>query len=744
MTPPIATGSSRAARWFVWAVWAGMVAIALWHFAHYARNLPLAEDWDLVAPLTGHQPDLGRWFWSQNNEHRLPLPRLMMLGLLKASGGDFRAGMLFSIIAVAGLAAAMIEVARRRRNGRTRYTDAFFPILLLEVGDWQNLFWTWQLSFVVSVLLASIALLAIVRRPGLDTPGVALATGAALILAPLSGGTGLVFVPPLLLYAGWQGVRLARAEGSPSERRAATILIASAALTIAVIGLYFVGYERPSWIPRNPGLGKSLVTALQFQTYGLGPAVRTSWTLWGTIANLLLLAATARVVFALRAPSSGNRRVAAPWEERQRAWGLLACLMSVAGVAAGMGYGRAAVLDVYNGWPDRYVLLAAPAFCIAYFAWELTGHDRVNRFARATLFALAALLLPLNTAFGREWGSWYVGGMDRVMRDIQDGVPPDVLADRHREFLIHFWDAGRLEAHMQMLHDAGIGPFRAMRVAEDTTPSSLRLDSLTLRYHLPEAGAVSLVWGIDGWQRVPASIRPSGTVLTRSSNAMSSPMRREEDGFTATLAIPRGSSLDYGFVITARNDHDSLSALWDGNRRYEPNPASRGVVDADPGLSLLTNPLQGGDTVLVMETIRYGPTDARRVRIVWGIAGWQRLPPGLYPPRTRTSSLLMTTTMQQDGPSFTAALPVPAGRRLDFAFQLDRGDRFDVNDNNYGRNYGFTAVRDSSITVESRLTIAAGSGLLTVLWIGMVSLLGLAGLAGLSALIVGRMTTAAR
>ena len=128
------TPQSPGPRLFVWAVWAGMLAIVLWHFVHYARDLPLAEDWNLVAPLTGQEPRLGSWLWSQNNEHRVPLPRLVMLVLLKATGGDFRSGMILNIALIAMLAAAMMEVARRIRGGRSRYTDAVFPILLLEVG----------------------------------------------------------------------------------------------------------------------------------------------------------------------------------------------------------------------------------------------------------------------------------------------------------------------------------------------------------------------------------------------------------------------------------------------------------------------------------------------------------------------------------------------------------------------------------------------------------------------------------
>jgi hypothetical protein len=233
---------SRGAALFVWGVWAGMVAIAI------------AEDWNLVAAMTGHEPDLGSWLWSQNNEHRLPLPRLAMLALLKVSGGDFRSGMIFNIAMVTLLAAGMIEVARRVRGGTLRYTDAFFPIVLLEVGDWQNLFWHWQMAFVLSVVLVGLGILAIVRRPALSTPGAAAAIGGALVMAPLTGGSGLLFIPPLLLYAGLMGIRLARHGASKSERRAATTLIGAVVVAGAIIALYLLNYEQPDWVPRGGSL----------------------------------------------------------------------------------------------------------------------------------------------------------------------------------------------------------------------------------------------------------------------------------------------------------------------------------------------------------------------------------------------------------------------------------------------------------------------------------------------------------
>ncbi len=152
---------------FVWVIWAIMLVSALSAIAIYGRDIPLAEDWFMVQPLTGHEPDLAAWSWWQNNEHRLPLPKLVYLLLLELSGGDFRVGMVFNALALSALAAAMVVAVRELRGGRTVLIDAFFPIVLLHLGHWPNLVWGWQIQYVLSVVLTGMLLLPVVRAPAL-------------------------------------------------------------------------------------------------------------------------------------------------------------------------------------------------------------------------------------------------------------------------------------------------------------------------------------------------------------------------------------------------------------------------------------------------------------------------------------------------------------------------------------------------------------------------------------------------
>lgn len=459
-----AVQSNRGRQAFVWSVWLVMMAIALVNLVKYGRNIPLAEDWLFVAPLTGHESNLLHWLWSQNNEHRIPLFRLIVLILLKLTHGDFRVGMFLSIISLGGLSLAMLQVAQSLRGGRTRFVDAFFPITLLHLGHWENLFWSWQFNFVLSVVLTGVVLLILVSQRFPMTPVAAIIAGVCLMLLPLCGATGLLFAPFLALWFGYCGLlhwnsnwrNWTAREPEGKTRWSGRFLIGSAVVALCLTGLYFVGYERPAWTPPNPGPGPSLWAALQFLALGWGPIARSSWLL-STIGIMGLLIPSAAMA------GFGLLRHRGP--ERHRALGIFVFFGTLIVFALGMGWGRAGTIAIEGNWPIGYVLLAVPTLWIAFFIWELYASPKVRLVAQGSLFLGLVLLLPFNTVHGLDWRDYYRQGMRRVEQDLRVGTPPSILAERHLKFLIHWWDAANLEAHMRMLYDAGSGPFAQMRVA---------------------------------------------------------------------------------------------------------------------------------------------------------------------------------------------------------------------------------------------------------------------------------------
>ncbi len=444
----------------VWGTLAVMLAIALACIARYGRNVPLAEDWLLVPPLTGHEPNLASWLWAQNNEHRLPLPRLILLALLSLTH-DFRAGMVLNALSLGALAGAMILTARYLRDGETRWSDAFFPLALLHLGDWENLVWGWQFQFVSSAVLMCALMLAVVRQRDALTMRQATAASASLVLLPLTGASGLVFALALTPWAAWVGyveLQLARKRGE--RPRGGVLLLAAAVIAPLLIGVYFIGYVKPWWNPPNPGRLLTLKTTLRFLALAWGAAARNAWLPAIAAVVAILLATVVLIVRAL---------VRLREAEQQRAFGLFSFAGGCAVLALAIGWGRAAT-DVVSGMPMRYVIFSVPTLCAAYFVWQLYGAERPRRMLQSALCVIMLVLLPWNTreGFGLPghyelgWRGWYVTGMDSVERDIDAGVPRLEMASRHREFLMH-WDEAKLAAGMRMLHDARIGPFSRLR-----------------------------------------------------------------------------------------------------------------------------------------------------------------------------------------------------------------------------------------------------------------------------------------
>ena len=238
--------------------------------ARWGRDIPLAEDWVMVPPLTGHESHMLAWLWSQNNEHRLALPRLAYWLLLEAFP-DFRSGMVLSQLLLAGLAAALARTAWIVRGGRSSYVDAFFPLALLHLGHWSNVMWGWQVNFVIAITLAGIVLCAIARADGPLSGARAGVAALGIVLLPLSGAIGLVLSGPLLLWLAWQSTVHLAQRSTACSRRTGWFLATAAALTALLCAVYFIGYERPSWSPPAPRPIQLVKAFVKYLAYRLRP-----------------------------------------------------------------------------------------------------------------------------------------------------------------------------------------------------------------------------------------------------------------------------------------------------------------------------------------------------------------------------------------------------------------------------------------------------------------------------------------
>jgi hypothetical protein len=415
-----------------------LLCVALW-----GRNIALAEDWEMVPAMTGHEPDLLGWVWSQNNEHRLPVQRLIYLGLLRATG-DFRSGMIANQMLLASLSAVLAWTAAKAR-GRWRWSDILFPLALLHIGHWENLIWSWQIQFVWSVFVTGLLIVLVVRAPHWQLTGILAAT-VLLVLLPISGANGIVMAAAMAIWLAAQAIAQVRAGLVPGDRWAGAALLVSALLCFVVIGVYFIGYEKPEWSPPLASPVEFVRATAYYFSYALGPGSRRF--LVPCFAFVVLFTAMGGALASYAAAFG-------PREGRLRAFGLT--LFIAAGVALGAAIALArGALPVQL--PDRYALFSVLNLLAAVFAWELYAAKRVGGLAQGALAAALLVLLPLNILAGFDWRNWYVSGMTKVEADIAAGASPAEMARRHYGFLKH-WDEPGLHEAIGMLREKGIGPF---------------------------------------------------------------------------------------------------------------------------------------------------------------------------------------------------------------------------------------------------------------------------------------------
>ena len=409
--------NDRGATMFTWSVWAVMAAGAFAFIYTYGCNLPCLDEWDMVGALTGNQPITLAWLWSQHNQHRIVLPRLIYLALAWLTGSDFRAGMYFNGLALAALAAALIVAARRLR-GWTSYADAFFPLALLHAGHWENLLWGFQIEFVAHTLLAFGLLLLILRSRSPLTWGAGLAGSLCLLALPLCGAHGLPFVPLLAVWLLVWAWRSRRTPGRAAWRLAVVAALAAAAL--ALVPVYFIGYEPIAEHPASPSWEATGKVGLEFLTMSFGSAMIP----WWNAARFIVLGLLAGTAAALTAAWRSRP------EERIRCLGLLLFLAALVGLALGIGWGRAGI-DRSAGFAVRYAVLAVPFLCAVYLACDVVGPAARARFVQVALFIALLALCRTNTRMGLWSGRERRELFRAAERDLRAHLPAEVIAARH-------------------------------------------------------------------------------------------------------------------------------------------------------------------------------------------------------------------------------------------------------------------------------------------------------------------------
>lgn len=438
--PPgrVAIAPDVSVRVVLFVVWLGLFVAGLVYVERYALTNPYVDEWAFVPVLLGDKP-AGPWLWELHNEHRFPLPRLVYIGLFRLTG-DLRAGCLVSLIGISLVAAGLMHLARRVR-GRARLADATFPLLLMHVGQGENLYMGYQLAFMLTAALAA-GLLAVMLLWRQDSAPVGLigptgsescrhgsAFGRAVLATVLGwllltcGAAGLVYG---VAATGWVAYLAIRGAMQFWQR---LLLGALTFATPAYIGRYMQGYVRPGHHPDSAGVIESARIGLEAQAMAFGPGAGGLWHFVGDVVGIVLLviglAVVAQVVGWLIGSCADPRAV-----------GMFLFVGAAAAVAFGIGWGRSGFhdaegrsLDMGLAW--RYGWITSPAVWAAYFTWLLRG-GRVSTYSSLALAIVALVLLPVNEVSGfRDAQKTLRPGQLAWEADVRSGRTATEMVDRH-------------------------------------------------------------------------------------------------------------------------------------------------------------------------------------------------------------------------------------------------------------------------------------------------------------------------
>jgi hypothetical protein len=437
---------------FVLGTCALLALAAVLYIVSYAHNVPYYDDWSMLDVLSGAQPVDAGWLWdAHNGRHRILVPKLVLLALYDLSGWDFRSGMYANVALLAGLAWAGIRVAVKRR-GHWSYTDAFFPVMLLNWGHYGNLLWSWQVTQVIPVVIVLGLLLAIVRFGTQLTGSASICCGVAVAALPLCGVNGLAYVPGFALWLVEVG-RQSWWAGSRNAQRDALITWALAAVAVVLIPIYFIDLKYS--VRQQFQLLLAFKTMGAFVANGLGPAAASfgPWS-YALVFGVFLSAA---VVLGL---ALQNRDTSV----RSRAIAMLMFAAAFSGLAFAVGVARPG-----PPFSPRYFLQAVPAWWWAYFVLDVCGGAWTRRVALTSVLCLAVATSVVGFRIGLGYAKDRDDQLAAFETDLRKGMPPSQLIASHYRTLLPWPEDGGAYFHEELMADfaelkkQGIGAFKSLK-----------------------------------------------------------------------------------------------------------------------------------------------------------------------------------------------------------------------------------------------------------------------------------------
>ncbi len=368
------------------------IVFLLLMFLRYSPDWPYLDQWEFVPFLQKYAEGSLAWgdFWAQHNEHRIVLPRAVMLGCAVISHWDVRAELLVNLILGVGIFGVWVRLAGVSVCNMPSL-GILLSLLAFSLSQWQNWFLGWQLQEFMNVLSVCLSVLGLSRA---EESRVAFA-GAVLsaVAATYCFANGMVMW-------GAGALMLVCMRGANRKQFHAYLAVWTVAGAFSV-GAYFWNYARPAY---HPALSSAASHPMDFPLYVfeyLGQPL-CNWSEYG--AALVGLAGLAGWCVLLR--------VVAP-KVRAAIWSPYLALGVYAVVSAAVtGVARLDMGGTAQAMSSRYVTMAnllwlSVIVLSALWASAPSATDAVRWRLNLSATALAALLVVASLYGAYRWTERY-------------------------------------------------------------------------------------------------------------------------------------------------------------------------------------------------------------------------------------------------------------------------------------------------------------------------------------------------
>lgn len=375
------------------------LALALAPFVYLAADLalatvdlPLWDSWELVPLLRKDAAGAVGWadIWAQHNQHRLVFPRLVLLGLARASGWSVGWEIAFQVaqaslafLALARAARAFLAPLDPSPGGAADLALPALSLLVFSQTQWENWVCGWQIQIWMSTAAATAGLL-LLTWPSSGPRRLAAAVALGVV-ATYSFGTGTLFWP-----VGFVALLGTRTPERPVLPRLAAFSLAA----LATLGAYALGFERSPDPGGRIGAAWDVPTLLLCFFKYLGAAV-VSRDQGGAVAvGALALALLAALPWLLVRRRGVPLAHVVPFV----ATGTLAVLAGALVSLGRAGFGSK------MGMESRYVTLSTPLWCslVVLLLALVRAPAPDRRLARLAALVLALVLASATQSALRE------------------------------------------------------------------------------------------------------------------------------------------------------------------------------------------------------------------------------------------------------------------------------------------------------------------------------------------------------